>query len=251
MFKELKPYTVFLSDIEIFREKINNLCRNFSIKKYFKQKYWEIMKLEWYKNRLIFIYFFKKKLISKIIFKKIKKKINFDYNLIKLWKKNKFENLCTTQILFSNSFCRIPFEEREKLSKFAIQEKSGCICCITSNNFEFPIWWDQYDKISKFYQNIKIFQFSKFLNRQNCILRKLLIRNFYRNATKFLFLKLRFNFFKINFFKIENQSKFSFWTFEKKKILNNSLSKFFYWKINFTFLNKKTDGTVKPNFNKN
>jgi hypothetical protein len=233
----------FFTYIEDLNEKIIQMTNNFNMNKQLKNDYWKIKKYEWQKNRLIFYYFFKKKNCSKSLFQNLKKKIDFDHNLINSWRKIKFENLCSTEILYFNSLCRKPFSKRESFSKFLIQEKSGCICCITCNDFEFPIWWDQFSKIYKFYEELKIKKFFTFLNTLNSCLKKLLKKNFCHNKFNFDFISSKNNIIKLKLLGFKIKADFFFWIYLKKKIKNKKIRKIFFKYIffpkNFFFQVKK------------
>jgi hypothetical protein len=224
---------VFFTDLEDLEEKIIEINNNFDMNKQLKNEYWKIKKYEWHKNRLIFYYFFKKKNFSKSLFQNLKKKIDFDHNLINSWRKKKFENLCSTEILYCNSFCRKPLNKRENFSKFLIQEKSGCICCITCNDFEFPIWWDQFSKIYKFYEELKVKKYFNFLKNLNSCLKKLLKKNFFQNKFNFNFISSNNNIIKLKFLGAKIRTEFFFWIYLKKKKKNKILRKIFFKNIFF------------------
>jgi len=67
--------------------------------------------------------------------------------------------LCTIEIINHRGngppligLCRIPLYERPFGLIYKIETKSGCICCVNEKFSEEPIWWDQMNKISYFYQ---------------------------------------------------------------------------------------------------
>jgi hypothetical protein len=221
-----------LTEIDVFHQKIIDISKKAGNEKYLIQNQWEIIKLEWNKNRLIFFHFFKKKKVSKMFFKRIRQKINLDLNLINLWKKRMYENLCSTQVIFLDSFCRIPFEEKENLKKFVIQERTGCISCSTSNGFDSPIWWNNFEKIKKILVNWYAYEFLKVLSKKNFLFDLIFQKNFIKNEHIFFFLEINLNFLKINFNKKNIKTKIMLW-FKRKKKIKNSLFLNLYWKIFF------------------
>lgn len=124
---------------------------------------WEINRLHWQKNRLIFIEWVQKKTISKNILVKISKIVKIDWILIKYWSKPKFQTLCLLDMMHClydkkvpGAICRIPFEKRLFNCIFFINEKSGCIYCGSEKHLNEPIWWDEFEKVFKILKTIRI-----------------------------------------------------------------------------------------------
>lgn len=166
-----KNYRNFYQNIKIFDDQIFNLLSSCRTRK--KQSYWEIVRIQWNRNRYIFNKILNKVISNREFFLNFMMKINLDINLIRLWKKRNYFNLCSTRVLYSRnkrsneSICRLPFFKRNLHTLFGIQNSSGCICCASSLDWNGPIWWDQFQIISAICRNIKknkFFQLSFFRN---------------------------------------------------------------------------------------
>lgn len=115
---------------------------------------WKIHRLNWYKNRLFFNTIFTKKHLPKKIFAFLHLNNLLDRNLILIWKKTKFRNLCFFDIEYNLKSgkkeppcCRISLFSRKLSPGLYVHPKTGCICCAKMHKLTEPIWWDDENKI--------------------------------------------------------------------------------------------------------
>mmetsp|Transcript_66764 Transcript_66764/g.164549 ORF Transcript_66764/g.164549 Transcript_66764/m.164549 type:complete len:235 (+) Transcript_66764:3055-3759(+) len=217
---EIKNFELFYDKIGKFDDQISELLNDF--KNEFKEKYWKIIRIHWIKNRHILNMFYKKKIFGKKLIFKFQSKTSLDLNLINLWCKKKFRNLCSTKVLKNSkkgsktNFCRVSLLKKNLNTFFLVQNISGCVCCTGSFNLNLPIWWDQIEKLFKISKNIK--------------------------KKSFFLCSFYFNGAAVHFWKKKN------WVFLK----THKFFRFvFYLKINILWFNVINLKTQNWNFNKN
>mmetsp|Transcript_45131 Transcript_45131/g.113115 ORF Transcript_45131/g.113115 Transcript_45131/m.113115 type:complete len:238 (+) Transcript_45131:2590-3303(+) len=152
--------TQIISDFYQINEKIKNISASLSQKKK-KEHFWELKRLHWKKNRLIFNNFYQNISLSKIFINNLFESIKIDLTLFNFWKKSSFRNLCSKEVITihlneikKKSICRISFQKRDFCALFLIQAQSGCICCTSDEFLKSPIWWDEFDFLFFLYKNI-------------------------------------------------------------------------------------------------
>nr|UXY87218.1 G10 protein, predict nuclear transcrption regulator [Cryptomonas sp.] len=214
------------NEIYTIDKKIWKLSRNKS-KKDNKQVEWIINRLNWYKNRLVFLSIFILKVIPKKILAFINNIESLDLNLIRIWKNEKYRNACSTKSVLTRT-CRISIFFRKITSALFIQKSTGCICCADVQGLNEPIWWDEENKIRCIF-NLKIQQ----TNFSNSFFSNYIIKNNmkpkYNNAVILFIFSLKKKEFHL--FSIKNLTLFIFYNINKKNksfryIINNFMKIF-------------------------
>lgn len=219
-----KNYRTFYQNIKIFDDQIFNLLSSCKTGK--KQSYWEIVRIQWNRNRYIFNKILYKLISYKEFFLNFMIKINLDINLIRLWKKRNYLNLCSTRVLYSRnkksneSICRLPFYKRNLRTLFGIQNNSGCICCASSLDWNGPIWWDQFQIISAICRNIKKNKFFQLSIFRNIVIQQVWKKIFCTSKIGLILVQISYKLEKTMDRNRKNNEKiFDYETIKKKKLL--------------------------------
>ena len=188
---------------------------------------WKKIKQHWIKNRKIFYLIFNHMNISLNNLRILEKKKRVDLNLILMWTKSEYINLCSTFVVIKkNMEKKMKFHCTKSLFKrpinqiFLIEKSSGCICCSSNIDKDGPIWWNEFYNIGiifdvslKRFISRYLYSFS-ILKTYNFLFQKNLI--FFRKTTKL------FNVMFINFSIVFCEDNFDL-TNNKGELINEWL----------------------------
>ena len=190
---------------------------------------WKKIKQHWIKNRKIFYLIFNRMNISLNNLRILEKKKKVDLNLILMWTKSEYSNLCSTFVIIKNMGKKMKFHCTKSLFKrpinqiFLVEKSSGCICCSSNINKDGPIWWNEFYHIgimfdeqlkrfiSRYLYNFSILKTCNFLSKKNLV--------FFKKTTKI------FNVIFINFSIVFCEDKFDL-TKNKRELINEWLKIF-------------------------
>ena len=120
---------------------------------------WLLTKKHWEKNRSLFNLIFLKNRVQIRFLRILENNKKIDVNLILAWKRLKYINLCSTEIIQSiltghtKYYCRQSLLYRPIHKILFIEKKTGCICCNKDLKGKGPIWWNELSRVTSTFRS--------------------------------------------------------------------------------------------------